>query len=125
LGYLLTCNSTYLYVPSEQFGTLRGKKGKRDLEIVGLAVRENQRRRGYASQLLKHAEVFSHEQESMRLIVRTSNDNIPALALYQERGFVISRIKLGSIIAHHGGKEIPGWRNIPVRDEVILEKLTQ
>jgi hypothetical protein len=24
--------------------------------------------------------------------------------------------------AHHGGKELLGWRNIPVRDEITLEK---
>jgi hypothetical protein len=56
-----------------------------------------------------------------RLVVRTSNDNIPALLLYQKNGFRITEIRIGVMVEHHGA-EIPGWEGIPVRDEVILEK---
>ena len=104
------------------FVALRSKKSPKYLEVVGLAIVEDQRRSGYASLLLKHAEGFAHECRSEQLIVRTSNDNIPALAFYQERGFKIRKVELGSMVTHHGGKEILGWKRIPVRDQVILEK---
>jgi ribosomal protein S18 acetylase RimI-like enzyme len=104
------------------FIALRHKKGALSIEITGLAIREDQRGKGLAKSLLKHAEKLAREQEIRQLIVRTSNDNIPALALYQEAGYKIKKVKLGCMIAHHGGKEILGWKNIPVRDEIILEK---
>ena len=104
------------------FIALTCNKIARNIEISGLAIKENQRGRGYASLLLKHAEGFARRHKSRELIVRTSNDNIPALALYQEKGFIIREVKLGSMIAHHAGKEILGWKNIPVRDAIILEK---
>lgn len=108
------------------FIALRNDSDVRDLEIVGLAIRRDQRRRGFARLLLKHAEGFAHLCESKQMIVKTSNDNIPALALYQENGFIIREVRTGSLILHHGDREVLGWKNIPVRDEVILEKsLTQ
>jgi ribosomal protein S18 acetylase RimI-like enzyme len=104
------------------FIALRYGKSARNLKIVGLAIRESQRRRGFARLLLNHAERFAKRHKSRQLIVSTANDNIPALALYQENGFIIREVKLGSMIAHHGGKEILGWNSIPIRDEIVLEK---
>jgi ribosomal protein S18 acetylase RimI-like enzyme len=104
------------------FIALRRTKKEEHLEISGLALNENVRRGGFASLLLKRAEKYADEHKVQRLIVRTSNDNVPALGLYQKNGFTIREVKLGAMIEHHGGKEIPGWEGIPVRDEIVLEK---
>jgi ribosomal protein S18 acetylase RimI-like enzyme len=54
-----------------------------------------------------------------RVIVATSNDDLPALALYQRYGFRITEVILGRIAQHHGG-ELPGFAGIPIRDEIRL-----
>jgi GNAT superfamily N-acetyltransferase len=54
------------------------------------------------------------------VIVATSNDDLPALALYQRSGFRITEIVTGNIAQHHGD-EVPGFAGIPVRDEIRLE----
>jgi ribosomal protein S18 acetylase RimI-like enzyme len=54
------------------------------------------------------------------VLVVTSNDDLPALALYQRYGFRITEVLPGRIAEHHGG-EIPGFAGIPVRDEIRLE----
>jgi ribosomal protein S18 acetylase RimI-like enzyme len=54
-----------------------------------------------------------------RLLVATSNDDLPALALYQRYGFRIVEVIPGLIARHHGG-EFPGFSGILIRDEVRL-----
>ena len=72
------------------------------------AVREEAQRRGLA-----------------RILVATTNDDLPALALYQRYGFRITEIVTGRVAEHHGsdlsGSELSGFAGIPVRDEVRLE----
>jgi GNAT superfamily N-acetyltransferase len=89
--------------------------------VSGLAINEMERRKGTASALLAHAEEVALSMNARRLFIKTSNDNIPALALYQKNGFRITEIKIGAMVEHHGG-ELPGWEDIPVRDEITLEK---
>ncbi|HSR30557.1 MAG TPA: GNAT family N-acetyltransferase [Anaerolineae bacterium] len=54
-----------------------------------------------------------------QLLVVTSNDDLPALALYQRYGFRITEVIPGRIAQHHGA-EFPGFAGIPVRDEIRL-----
>lgn len=51
--------------------------------------------------------------------VSTSNDDLPALYVYQRAGFHLTGLATGAILAHHGGVEA-GFAGIPVRDEVRL-----
>lgn len=55
-----------------------------------------------------------------RLVVATTNDDLPALALYQRLGFAIKGLQAGQLIEHHEGTE-PGFAGLPVRDEIQLE----
>jgi ribosomal protein S18 acetylase RimI-like enzyme len=55
-----------------------------------------------------------------RVLVATSNDDLPALALYQRYGFRITEVMPGGIARHHGG-DLPGFAGIPIRDEIRLE----
>ena len=55
-----------------------------------------------------------------RVLVATTNDDLPALALYQRYGFRITEILTGRVAEEHG-VELTGFAGIPVRDEVRLE----
>jgi ribosomal protein S18 acetylase RimI-like enzyme len=59
------------------------------------------------------------------VLVATTNDDLPALALYQRYGFRITEIVTGRVAEHHGsdlsGSELSGFAGIPVRDEVRLK----
>jgi GNAT superfamily N-acetyltransferase len=60
-----------------------------------------------------------------RLRVITTNDNLPALRLYQRHGFVLAAARLDEIEATRRRKpEIPaiGHAGIPIRDELELER---
>ncbi len=91
------------------------------LNIVMLNVHPQHQGRRTARSLLAMAEHEAHDRGLSRLVVATSNDDLPALYLYQRWGFVIREIKAGAILAHHGQEE-PGFAGIPVRDEIRLEK---
>jgi ribosomal protein S18 acetylase RimI-like enzyme len=67
------------------------------------AVREEAKRRGLA-----------------RILVATTNDDLPALALYQRYGFRITELVTGRVAEEHG-VDLAGFAGIPVRDEVRLE----
>jgi len=54
-----------------------------------------------------------------RLVVATTNDDIPVLTFYQRLGFRITGIKIDEVIRHHGG-EITGFSGIPICDEIQL-----
>lgn len=54
-----------------------------------------------------------------RLLVATSNDDLPALALYQRYGFRFEEVVPGLIARHHGG-EVPGFSDVLIRDEIRL-----
>jgi GNAT superfamily N-acetyltransferase len=91
------------------------------LTIVMLNVHPEYQGRHVARALLSMAEKEGHAQGVARLVVTTSNDDLPALYLYQRRGFVIAAVKPGAILAHHGHEEA-GFAGIPVRDAIQLEK---
>jgi GNAT superfamily N-acetyltransferase len=55
-----------------------------------------------------------------RILVVTTNHDLPALALYQRYGFHITGIVPGREVEYHG-VELPGFAGIPVRDEIRLE----
>ena len=55
----------------------------------------------------------------------TTNDNLPALRLYQRHGFVLAGVRPGEIEQVRRRKpQIPatGHAGIPIRDELILER---
>jgi len=91
------------------------------LNIVMLHVHPEYQGRRTARSLLALAEEEARARGLSRLVVATSNDDLPALYLYQRWGFVLTEIKPGAILAHHGREE-PGFANIPVRDEIRLER---
>jgi len=91
------------------------------LNIVMLNVHPEYQGRHVARALLSMAEKEARAHGLLCLVVATSNDDLPALYLYQRWGFVIAAVKPGVILAHHGREEA-GFAGIPVRDEIQLEK---
>jgi len=60
-----------------------------------------------------------------RLHLVTTNDNLPALRLYQRHGFVLADVRLDGVEASRRRKpQIPatGHAGIPIRDELVLER---
>jgi GNAT superfamily N-acetyltransferase len=60
-----------------------------------------------------------------RLHLTTTNDNLPALRLYQRHGFVLAGVHLDEIeVTRRRKPEIPatGHAGIPIRDELELER---
>jgi len=91
------------------------------MNLVMLNVHPEYQGRRTARSLLAAAEGRARAHGCARLVVATSNDDLPALYLYQRWGFVITELRPGAILAHHG-REVPGFASIPVRDEVRLER---
>jgi len=60
-----------------------------------------------------------------RLHLVTTNDNLPALRLYQRHGFVLAGVRLDEIdVTRQSKPQIPatGHAGIPIRDELELER---
>ena len=91
------------------------------LHIVALATDPMWQRSGVGGHLLAEAELLARRLELYRLVVSTSNDNLPALYFYQRRGYRLTGVVVDNVMVHTG-QEVPGFAGIPVRDEVRLEK---
>jgi len=91
------------------------------LHIVALATDPMWQRSGVGGYLVAEAEMLARRLGLRRLVVATTNDNLPALHFYQRRGYRFTDLITGSIIAHTG-EEHAGFARIPVRDEIRLEK---
>lgn len=91
------------------------------LVVVMLNVHPEFQGRTAARSLLAMAEHEGRSRGLATIAVATTNDDLPALYLYQRWGFVIAEVVVGGLLAHHGAEE-PGFAGIPVRDEVRLEK---
>ncbi|MEB6226895.1 GNAT family N-acetyltransferase [Mammaliicoccus sciuri] len=94
------------------------------IEITSLdSFRENV---GIGSQLLKKLEEISEEKEITNISVITTNDNLNALKFYQKRGYSIAKVIPNAVEKARKQKpSIPQFaeNGIPIRDEIVLEKL--
>ena len=90
------------------------------VNLVMLNVMPRWQRRGVGRALIAAVTGVARAEEVGRIIVATTNDDLPALGLYQRLGFVITEVLVGELVEHHGGVE-PGFSGIPVRDEIRLE----
>lgn len=79
---------------------------------------------GVGNALVDAVKDVAQAEKCKRLWLITSNDNMPALAYWQKRGFELVAIHRGAITdARRMKPEIPliGMDNIPIRDEIELE----
>jgi len=76
--------------------------------------------RGVGRGLIAAVTEVARAEGAERLIVATTNDDLPAVGLYQQLGFTITDVVVGKLLEHHGGVET-GFAGIPVRDEIQME----
>jgi GNAT superfamily N-acetyltransferase len=91
------------------------------LHVVALATDPMWQRSGVGAYLLAEAELLARRLRLSRLLVATTNDNLPALYFYQRRGYRLTELVPNSV-AEHTHQEVAGFAGIPVRDEIRLEK---
>lgn len=92
------------------------------LHIVALATDPMWQRSGVGGYLVAEAELVARRFARSRMLVSTTNDNLPALYFYQRRGYQISEVVPEGILPHLHGGVSRGFAGIPVRDEIRLVK---
>jgi GNAT superfamily N-acetyltransferase len=108
---------------NEWVGEITYSFGDDGCEIVSLdSVREGQ---GLGTKLINAVIEEARKQHCKRVFLITTNDNLNALGFYQKRGFEMVKINRGAV--HESRKIKPsiplvGMNNIPLRDEIELEK---
>ncbi len=90
--------------------------------IIALATDPMWQRSGVGGYLLAEAELMTRRLGLARLVVATTNDNLPALYFYQRHAFEIDEVVPGGVLSHLGGRDITGFGGIRIRDEVRLQK---
>ena len=90
--------------------------------IVALGVLPKCQGSGVGRSLIGKVEVEARRMLKKRLLVSTSNDDLPALAFYQSLGFQIYEVK-PNVIAEKHGEILEGIGGLPVRDELRLQKI--
>jgi ribosomal protein S18 acetylase RimI-like enzyme len=89
--------------------------------IVALGVLPMYQGCGIGRDLVTRVEEFAKEQGRPRMLVVTTNDNLPALSFYQCVGFQLFEV-IPDIIAEKLGGFQPGFAQIPIRDELRFRK---
>ena len=92
-----------------------------DMIIVALAVLPQWQNAGIGRRLVESVEAEARKAGKKRLLVSTSNDDLPALAFYQALGFQVFEVK-PNVIAKKHGRILKGIDGLPVRDELRLQK---
>ncbi|RPJ75989.1 MAG: GNAT family N-acetyltransferase, partial [Acidobacteria bacterium] len=87
-------------VRSEVAGALAYRLLPEALHVVALATDPMWQRSGVASHLVAEAEVLARHHGLRRLVFATTNDNLPAPYFYQRRGWTITAVVPGAMIAH-------------------------
>src|SRR5207245_7841524 len=82
------------------------------LHIVALATDPMWQRSGVGGHLVAEAELLARRLKLSRLVVSTTNDNLPALYFYQRRGYVLTGLVPSSVI-EHARQAQPGFAGIP------------
>ena len=91
------------------------------LHIVALATDPMWQRSGVGGYLIAEAELLARRLKLTRLVVSTTNDNLPALYFYQRKGYRLTGLVPDSVLTHTH-QVVAGFAGIPARDEIRLEK---
>jgi ribosomal protein S18 acetylase RimI-like enzyme len=102
-------------------GALAWKSREDALQIVALATDPMWQRSGVGGHLVAEAEVVARRNGAGRVVLATTNDNLPALYFYQRRGYRIVDV-VRDAWRDHADLVIGGFADIPVLDELRLEK---
>ncbi len=90
--------------------------------VVALGVSPQYQSSGVGRSLIEKVEAEAKKLLKKRLLVSTSNDDLPALAFYQSVRFQIYEVKPNAIAEKHG-RILQGVGGLPIRDELRLRKI--
>jgi ribosomal protein S18 acetylase RimI-like enzyme len=90
--------------------------------IVALGILPQYQSSDVGRSLIEKVEAEAKRLLKKRLLVSTSNDDLPALAFYQSLGFRIYEVK-PNVIAEKHDEVLKGIGGLPVRDELRLQKI--
>jgi GNAT superfamily N-acetyltransferase len=93
------------------------------LHVIALATDPMWQRSGVGSYLVAEAELLARGLTIPRVIVSTTNDNLPSLYFYQRRGYFVTEWVPNGVAKHSKSASLVGFGGIPIRDEVRLEKM--
>jgi ribosomal protein S18 acetylase RimI-like enzyme len=103
-------------------GALAWRPRENALQIVALATEPMWQRSGVGGHLVAEAEVVARRTGATRVVLATTNDNLPALYFYQRRGYRITDVVRDAWRDHAELTIGVGFASIPVLDELRLEK---
>lgn len=89
--------------------------------VVALGILPEYQNAGVGRSLIARVETKAKRLRKKRMLVSTSNDDLPALAFYQSIGFQIYEVKPDAIAEKHG-EILEGIGGLPIRDELRLRK---
>jgi len=95
------------------------------LHIVALATDPMWQRSGVGGYLVAEAELMARRLQIPRVIVATTNDNLPTLYFYQRRGYYVTEWIPNGVAKYSKSTSLIGFAGIPIRDEVRLEKMLE
>lgn len=90
--------------------------------IAALDILPRYQGSGVGRSLVEKVEAEAKRLRKKKLLVSTSNDDLPALAFYQSLGFQIFEVK-PNVIAEKHGRVLKGIGGLPIRDELRLQKI--
>jgi GNAT superfamily N-acetyltransferase len=93
------------------------------LHIVALATDPMWQRSGVGGHLVAEAELMARRLRIPRVIVSTTNDNLPTLYFYQRRGYYVTEWVPNGVAKYSKSTSLIGFAGIPIRDEIRLEKM--
>lgn len=92
-----------------------------ELAVVLLSVYPNYQGMGVGTALLGAADDYGAKRSLPAMRAAVTNDDIPLLSFYQRNGFTIYEVAVGEV-ADRLGSAVPGFSEIPVRDEIRLRR---
>lgn len=108
-------------VGNEFAGFISLSENQDSLIVVALGVRPEYQDSGIGHSLIRKAELEARKLQKKKLLVSTSNDDLPALGFYQCLGFQIFEV-VPNVIAEKHGMTLAGVGGLPIRDELRLQK---
>jgi len=124
-AYTITKLPAYIATTKQNIiGFIAYAQTKNATLIVALGVLPQHQNTGIGKSLVAKIETEAKQHQKKRLLISTSNDDLPALAFYQHLGFQIYQVK-PNVIAEKHGMVLRGIGGLPIRDELRLQKLLQ
>jgi aminoglycoside 6'-N-acetyltransferase I len=103
-------------------GALAWRKYGDALHIVALATDPMWQRSGVGGYLVAEAELMARHLGLSRVVLATSNDNLPSLYFYQRHGYRITAVVPDAFAVQSKVPNAPGFAGLPILDEIQLEK---